>query len=162
MARKPKQSTPAAAGGQLPVFAEPVPGPDQNTFSVEHGSDNSTYAQVQALLKTQVVGFPKSRVADDALFTLADAYGPGGEAIAEQITKSGRIVFHSVGDTGASDVRRYQNEQRVADQVTTDAHSAEISNRPSFFFHLGDVVYNFGESRYYTPFTPGSENPWAR
>jgi len=37
----------------------------------------------------------------------------------------------------------------VANQVTTDAHSAEISNRPSFFFHLGDVVYNFGESRYY-------------
>jgi len=149
MARKPQQSTPSAASGQLPVFAEPVPGPDQNTFSVEHGSDNATYAQVQAQLKTQVVGFPKSRAADDALFTLADAYGPGGEAIAEEITKSGRIVFHSVGDTGASDVRRYQNEQRVADQVTTDAHSAEISNRPSFFFHLGDVVYNFGESRYY-------------
>jgi len=77
------QAALAAAGGPLPVFAEPVPDPDLNTFSVEHGSDNATYAQGQALLKTQVVGFPKSRAADDALFTLADAYGPGGEAIAE-------------------------------------------------------------------------------
>lgn len=148
MARKTKP-VPAKGDAMLPVFAEPVPGPDQNVFSVEHTSDNVTYEQVQALLKKQVVGFPASRAAPDALFTLANAFGPAGAAIVEQITQSGRIVFHSVGDTGASDVRRYQNELRVADQVTSDAHSPEISNRASFFFHLGDVVYNFGESRYY-------------
>ena len=143
--KPPANQTPSP----LPVFAEPVPTPDQSTFATEHGSDNAVYAQVAALLKTQVVGFPKSRAADDALFTLADAYGAAGAAVVDQITKSGRIVFHSVGDTGASDVRRYANEQRVADQITSDSHTTEISNRPSFFFHLGDVVYNFGESRYY-------------
>ncbi|MDT7952417.1 MAG: metallophosphoesterase [Acetobacteraceae bacterium] len=132
-----------------PVFAEPVASPDPTTFATEHGSDNAVYAQVETLLKTQVVAFPKSRAVDDALFTLADAYGPTGEAVVDQIKQSGRLVFHSVGDTGASDVRRYQNEQRVADQITTDAHSSEVSNRPAFFFHLGDVVYNFGEARYY-------------
>ncbi len=153
MARRTRSTPPPASSSPAPtthpVFAEPVASPDQSTFATEHGSDNAVYAQVQALLKTQVVSFPKSRAADDALFTLADAYGPSGAAIVEQIKQSGRIVFHSVGDTGASDVRRYQNEQRVADQTTTDAHSAEVSNRPAFFFHLGDVVYNFGEARYY-------------
>ena len=153
MAKPTRPHTPSApsepAPTTHPVFAEPVASPDQDTFATEHGSDNAVYAQVQALLKTQVVGFAKSRAADDALFTLADAYGPSGAAIVEQIKQSGRIVFHSVGDTGASDVRRYQNEQRVADQVTTDARTSEVSNRAAFFFHLGDVVYNFGEARYY-------------
>ncbi len=132
-----------------PVFAEPVASPDAQTFLTQHGSDGAVYAQVAALLKTQTVDVPKSRAADDALFSLADAYGPSGAQIVDTIRKSGRIVFHSVGDTGASDVRRYQNEQRVADQVTTDAHTQEVDNRPAFFFHLGDVIYNFGEARYY-------------
>ena len=151
MARHPKTTSapPAAAPATHRVFAEPVASPDQDTFATEHGSDNAVYAQVAALLKTQVVGFAKSRAADDALFTLADAYGQGGAAIVDQIQQSGRIVFHSVGDTGASDVRRYHNEQRVSDQTTTDAHTPEVSNRPACFFHLGDVVYNFGEARYY-------------
>ncbi len=132
-----------------PVFAEPIATPDQRTFMTAHGSDNAVYAQVQDLLKTQTVPFPKSRAADDALFTLDQAYGPNGAAVVQAIKDSGRIVFHSVGDTGSSDSRRYRNEQRVADQVTTDAHTTEVNNRPSFFFHLGDVVYNFGESSYY-------------
>ena len=150
MARRVKSpSFPAGPIATFPVFAEPVASPDQDTFSTEHGSDNAVYAQVSALLKTQVVGFAKSRAADDSLFTLADAYGPSGAAIVEQIKQAGRVVFHAVGDTGASDVRRYHDEQRVADQITTDAHTTEVSNRPACFFHLGDVVYNFGEGRYY-------------
>lgn len=147
MARHPRHASPQNVN--QPVFAEPVTTPDQRTFQTTHGSDNATYAQVQELLKTQTVSFPKSRAADDALFTLAEAYGPNGAAVTEAIRSSGRIVFHSVGDTGSSDARRYRNEQRVADQVTTDAHSNEVNNRPAFFFHLGDVVYNFGESSYY-------------
>ncbi len=148
MSRHPSAATPKQPLSH-PVFAEPVATPDQRTFMTAHGSDNATYAQVQELLKTQTVSFPKSRAADDALFTLEQAYGPTGAAVVAAIKDSGRIVFHSVGDTGSSDSRRYRNEQRVADQVTTDAHSAEVNNRPSFFFHLGDVVYNFGESSYY-------------
>lgn len=153
-ARTPKsaQPTPPAAappGLVHPVFAEPVVTPDAQTFQVQHGSDNAVYAQVSALLKTQTVEVPASRLADDALFTLAEAYGPTGDQVAQTIRAAGRIVFHSVGDTGSSDVRRYRNEQRVADQITTDAHSDEVNNRPAFFFHLGDVIYNFGEARYY-------------
>ena len=60
-----------------------------------------------------------------------------------------RITFHAVGDTGASDSRKYRNALRVADQLTADSQTTEANNRPSFFLHLGDVVYSFGESRYY-------------
>ncbi len=140
---------PAAPALQHPIFAEPVSTPDARTFLKGHGSDNAVYAQIEELLKSQTVGFPKSRTADDALFSMADAYGPTGKSVADMIKQSGRIVFHAVGDTGAADVRKYRDEQRVADQITTDAHSNEVSNRPAFFFHLGDVVYNFGESTYY-------------
>ncbi|GAC1342665.1 MAG: hypothetical protein NVSMB18_17080 [Acetobacteraceae bacterium] len=136
-------------GSPLPIFAEPVASPDPQSFSAQHGSDNAVYAQVSALLKTQVVPVPPSRAADDALYSLADAYGPSGPAVIEAIRSAGRIVFHSVGDTGSSDVRRYREELRVADQLSMDSSTDQISNRPAFFFHLGDIVYNFGESRYY-------------
>jgi hypothetical protein len=46
-------------------------------------------------------------------------------------------------------VRKYADELRVADQVSIDCASSDAANRPAFLFHLGDVVYNFGESKYY-------------
>ncbi len=33
--------------------------------------------------------------------------------------------------------------------MTNDCRTSDAANRPTFFYHLGDVVYNFGESRYY-------------
>ena len=145
----------AKPNGQLhPVFAEPVfnepdQTPDPLAFQTPHPSDGETYAQVAALLKTQVVPVPKSRLPDDAVHPLADSYGPRGPDVVKMIQSAGRIVFHCVGDTGASDLRRYQNELRVADQLAIDAATPDASNRAAFFFHLGDVVYNFGEARYY-------------
>ncbi len=132
-----------------PVFAEPVPGSDPANFGIPHASDGAIYAQISALLKTQTVAFPKSRVADDALITLNDIYGPSGAGVIAAIRAAGRLTFHSVGDTGASEVRKYRDEIRVADQLTTDSHTTEATNRAAFFFHLGDVIYSFGESRYY-------------
>jgi hypothetical protein len=37
----------------------------------------------------------------------------------------------------------------VADQLTADCLTADAANRPAFLYHLGDVVYDFGESSYY-------------
>ena len=54
-----------------------------------------------------------------------------------------------MGDTGATSARKYQNEVTVADQLTQDAFTQEADDKPSFLFHLGDVVYDFGESQYY-------------
>jgi hypothetical protein len=134
---------------QGPIFAEPQPGGDPLGFSLPHGSDDPVYKQIGDLLKKQVVPFPKSLAHDDSLLTLADIYGSRGDAVAQAIKSAGRIVFHAVGDTGASDTRKYKTEINVADQLSTDATTAEANNRPAFFLHLGDVVYSFGESEYY-------------
>ena len=46
-------------------------------------------------------------------------------------------------------MRKYSSELHVSDQVTLDCNQSDEANRPAFLFHLGDVVYNFGESQYY-------------
>ena len=132
-----------------PVFAEDGVSPDPLAFGTPHPSDGAVYQQIGDLLKTQTVPIPAARGGDDALYSLADAYGTAGEAVVAAIRQAGRIVFHSVGDTGASNIRRYHDELRVADQLSADARTPEDATRPSFFFHLGDVIYNFGEAKYY-------------
>jgi Calcineurin-like phosphoesterase len=37
----------------------------------------------------------------------------------------------------------------VADKMVSDFTEDDPADEPSFFFHIGDVVYNFGESQYY-------------
>ena len=45
--------------------------------------------------------------------------------------------------------KKYKHELGVADQLTLDCHNANQDNHPAFLFHLGDVVYDFGEDQYY-------------
>lgn len=137
-----------------PIFHEPVFGeteklPDPNGFSTSHPSDSKLYGQIQDLLTKDVVAIPPSRVADNAVVPLSDAYGNHGPQVIKLIEDAGKIIFHALGDSGASDVRKFANELHVADQVTLDAASSTGGNRPAFLFHLGDVVYNFGEAQYY-------------
>ncbi len=65
------------------------------------------------------------------------------QAIA-QIVKNKRMVFHSVGDTGGVNTTTYQAQvasYMELDFAENDPHGAN----PSFFYHLGDVVYYSGE-----------------
>jgi hypothetical protein len=72
-----------------------------------------------------------------------------------QINATKKIVFHAVGDTGAAKVNAFQTaQQAVANEASVaDAMAADVAaggpDAPAFFFHLGDVVYNFGEGQYY-------------
>src|SRR5205814_2470153 len=57
--------------------------------------------------------------------------------------------------TGAAKVNRSQtaataigHEAAVADAMVADVHSGGADG-PAFFFHLGDIIYNFGEAQYY-------------
>jgi Calcineurin-like phosphoesterase len=148
MARKP------AATSLNPVFHEPTfsegaASADPTGFATRHPSDNAQYAQLKALLKKNVVSFDPSRAAPDSLFRLRDAYGPHGAQIEQAITKAGKIIFHSLGDSGASNAGTYKDEIRVSDQLTLDCQTADQANRPAFLFHLGDIVYSFGEAQYY-------------
>jgi hypothetical protein len=133
-----------------PIFSEDEALPTPTGFDTAHPSDTATYAEVKKLLTKDVVAIPKSRAAADALFSLQDAYGSNhGPLVIEKIKKAKKIIFHSCGDSGASEQRKYRNELKVSDQVTLDTAQSDEANRPAFLFHLGDVVYNFGESQYY-------------
>jgi hypothetical protein len=81
------------------------------------------------------------------VLTLAQTYGAAGAAKMQAIQKAGQIVFHSVGDTGS--VIGPATQSLVADKMATDFSEANPADVPSFLFHLGDVVYFFGESTYY-------------
>ena len=56
-------------------------------------------------------------------------------------------MFHCVGDTG--NVKGPKDEDLVADKMVSDFNEAQTTAIPSFFYHLGDVVYSFGETTYY-------------
>lgn len=83
----------------------------------------------------------------EPILTLQQVYGPDGLAKMQAIEKAGQIVFHSVGDTGSAAGPTTQS--LVADKMVADFTEANAADVPSFFFHLGDVVYYFGEGTYY-------------
>ena len=67
------------------------------------------------------------------------------------IEEAGQLAFHMVGDTGGIHGRGAQ--QNVADHMTRQVYSRELIEQPSFFYHLGDVVYYEGhESQYHDQF----------
>jgi hypothetical protein len=65
------------------------------------------------------------------------------------ITKSGKLVFHAVGDTGG--VNTPTQIDNVANYMESDFSGADVTTHPSFFYHLGDVVYYEGELANYYP-----------
>jgi hypothetical protein len=78
-----------------------------------------------------------------------------GQHAITDIVNSGMLVFHSVGDTGVDKRNRVVDEDDVIAMATDDLSG----NQPaSFFYHLGDVVYEFGQpedyySEFYEPFS---------
>lgn len=70
---------------------------------------------------------------------------------AAAIEQAGQIAFHAVGDTGGINGRGAQ--QNVADQMAGQIYDRRLESQPSFFYHLGDVVYYHGEeSKYHDQF----------
>src|SRR6266581_1841607 len=133
---------------------QPVPNegditPDPTRFKTAHPSDQQQYKELGNLLKKDGVGFDASRSQPGDVYTLKSAFGPHGPEIIQRIKNAAKIIFHAAGDTGASNAGKYGNEIRVSDQLTSDCRTADANNRPAFMFHLGDVVYDFGESKYY-------------
>jgi len=70
-------------------------------------------------------------------------------ATIKSIEDAGTLVFHSVGDTGGVNTPTYI--EGVSRFMECDIDYGKPPNRPSFFYHLGDVVYYDGESANYWP-----------
>ena len=121
-------------------FAEPSPSTDPTKFSVDHPSDNPLYNLVNNTLLQPI---PAPRTPNPVL-ALADVLG---SSAVQAIQKAGQIVFHSIGDSGS--VNGPATESLVADKMVADFADEQPADRPVFLFHLGDVVYSFGEAKYY-------------
>lgn len=124
-----------------PIFAQPKPSPDPSGFK-----DPVTDQNYQELTTLGTVPQPRGGAAEPVV-TLEQVYGSDGAAKVQAIQQSGQIVFHSVGDTGS--VVGPATQSLVADKMVTDFNETNAADVPSFFFHLGDVVYYFGEATYY-------------
>jgi acid phosphatase type 7 len=66
----------------------------------------------------------------------------------------GKLVFHTVGDTGG--VKSPEHQAAVTAAMKGDLNRAD-SSAPTFFYHLGDVVYYNGQitdyySQFYEPY----------
>src|SRR5579871_1025183 len=85
-------------------------------------------------------GFPPFRLSLDQILD---------KATVEGITQSKKLVFHSVGDTGGVNTPTYI--EAVTKCMENDLLLLDPPHRPSFFYHLGDVVYYDGESANYWP-----------
>lgn len=148
MPRKPKAQLSRPLFAE-PIFAEGVPTPDPSQFTVTPDDSADYTKQVNALLNTELVSFPQASGKPGDLFSLETAWGPNGPAVIQSINAAQSITFHMIGDSGATAQSTFPAMIKVSDAVTNDFHSASAADRPSFLFHLGDLVYNFGESAYY-------------
>ncbi len=130
-----------ASAGDQPIFSQPEPTPDPTSFK-----NPVTDKKYRGIATLQPVPQPPGGVVEPTL-TLQQAYGQAGAAKIKAIQQAAQIVFHSVGDTGS--VVGPATQSLVADKMVTDFSEANAADVPSFFFHLGDVVYYFGEAAYY-------------
>jgi len=132
-----------------PVFSQPQPTADPETFRIRHPSDADAYQAIDALNKQHklhALPFPKPRGTPEPTVTLADALG-GGKRVNDAINANGQIVFHATGDCGSTKGPKTQNE--VADKMVGDFDETDAREAPKFLLLLGDVIYNFGEAEYY-------------
>ena len=147
-----KSARPGGAGGGTglmgqagqpgqPVFNQPKPTPDPTGFK-----NPVTDQGFQGIRNVEPVPQPRGGAVEPVL-TLEQVYGSAGPAKIAALQQAGQIVFHSVGDTGS--VVGPATQSLVADKMVTDFNEANLADVPSFLFHLGDVVYYFGEATYY-------------
>jgi len=166
LGRKPRQpaavppvkpiTTPTRPVGQ-PVFGQPQPTADPNTFRIIHASDKAAYLKIDQLNKQHLIfpqAFPPPRGGVEPVLTLEEVFGGNVPAVAKAakaaiqgIKNAGQIVFHSGGDCGSTRGPKTQNE--VTDKMVGDFNEAIPKEIPKFCLLLGDIVYSFGESQYY-------------
>jgi hypothetical protein len=139
------------SGAEGRLFADPEPSPDQVSFQVDNTSAAYYESTYYKLHKEDLQPVPEPRTRRPRV-DLGKVLQPKFLAA---ITATKKISFHAVGDTGAAKVNSFQtarqaleNEASVAEAMARDVRAGGATG-PAFFFHLGDLVYNFGEGQYY-------------
>ncbi len=146
----PSQGPVVGTPANGPIFSEPSVIPDPTKFQVPHASDSQAYGEMDALIKASQflpLAFPVLAGVAEPIFNLADALGSSGPSTVAKIQQAGRIVFQSAGDTGCTSGPASENA--TVDKMLADFDGESPDALPQFFYHLGDIVYSFGEHKYY-------------
>lgn len=145
--KEPKITGPA---GQF--YADPTPGPDEESFRIDNNSAKYYTSAYYLAHKNQVQPIPQPRASVPLQLQLS-RFLPAD--MLAKIEASKCIQFHAAGDTGAAKVNRSQtvltaigHEAHVADSMAQEVHNGGDSG-PAFLYLVGDVIYNFGEAQYY-------------
>jgi len=117
------------------------------------GFKGATFAKAR-----REVGNPISAAAEHPRFEALPPYtGTGSDlvlmlesilpGITAKAAEAGKLVFHSVGDTGG--IHGTETQSAISDAMEEQITNAADGHIPSFFYHLGDVVYFNGLSTHY-------------
>src|SRR5262245_6092849 len=120
-----------------PVFAQPEPTEDPDTFRVQHPSDDPIYKEIDKLNrqhKIHPLPFPAPRGGVEPTLTLEGVLG-GNKTAVKRIADAGQIVFHATGDCGSTKGPRTQNE--VTDKLVADFNESVEKEKPTFCLLLG-------------------------
>jgi hypothetical protein len=90
---------------------------------------------------------PTPRDPNSLVLLLQAAWGSNGAKRIQAIQAAKKVVFHAAGDTGPTNGPATLTS--VVDKMNADFNEADPTDIPAFFYHLGDVVYNFGEDENY-------------
>ncbi len=137
------------------MYAEQKITPDETKFTRDNTSSAYYSSPYFLAHKNQVQAIPSPRkgVRNVQQPVLLSDFLP--KSVLTAVNGAKKISFHATGDTGAAKVNA---RQTVATALSHQAAIAEAMARevqtggaagPAFFFHLGDVIYNFGEGQYY-------------
>ena len=137
-------ATSTSPDGTGPQFGEVQFTADPTAFKIKHPSDTALYNRVNKKLLQPI---PPPHDPANMILTLETVWGDKGPAVVQNVKDSGQIVFHAGGDTGPT--KGPQNLDAVTDKLANDFVNEPAGQIPVFFFHLGDVVYSFGEAEYY-------------
>jgi len=120
-----------------------VPGPHRKPFLTDPADFGSVRSrqELDRSQSGQIIKIPPPKRTPPVM-DIAEVIG---SAAVNDITRSGQIVFHSVGDTGTG---LHEALGEVVRVMGMDFHRPNPADQPAFFLHLGDVVYNM---QYHTP-----------
>jgi hypothetical protein len=111
--------------------------PDRTPDNFSSFSKQEIDADTAAKELSQLEPFPTAR--STTPMELSSVVGP---ALVQKIQNAGQITFHTVGDTGGIHNPEFQF-------AVADAMAGDLSSGASFWYHLGDVIYYFGQEQYY-------------
>jgi len=118
------------------------PDPDATKFRVPHESDTVAYERLAHSTPDRMPRpFPPSRGGTEPILKLEDILGVKNEPTPM------KIMFQAAGSTG--NVKSPAIPNMIAEAMRRDFDQPASQPKPSFFLDLGDVIYSFGEAKYY-------------